>query len=60
MFELTNRSHPAAEMSISQHMEDARKMKETLCKVAIDFDAEMKTAVESANIEKVYTLPNSK
>jgi actin-related protein len=47
-------------MNINEHREDARKMKETLCKVAIDFDAEMKTAQESTELEKVYTLPNSK
>ena len=41
-------------------MAQAKIIKETMCKVAQDFDAELKQATEHSNIEKTYVLPGEK
>ena len=41
-------------------MTQAKNIKETMCCVAQDFDAELKQATESSKIEKKYQLPGDK
>ncbi|KAJ4458473.1 putative Actin 2 [Paratrimastix pyriformis] len=52
---LTERGH---NFSTSAEYEIARDIKEKLAYVAEDFDAEMKTATESAALDKTYEMPD--
>lgn len=49
---------------ISESYEDkeekVKKIKEKMCYMALDFDAELKGAQENSNIEKTYMLPGEK
>lgn len=40
--------------------EEVKKIKEKMCYMALDFDAEIKQAAEQSNIEKIYMLPGDK
>jgi actin-related protein len=60
MHELITKQYSDADMTFEQLKDSCRHLKETHCKVAIDFDAELKTAQESNSLEKTYTLPNNK
>jgi actin-related protein len=42
----------------SAEREIVRDMKEKLCYIALDFDTDMKVAVESSKIDKIYELPD--
>jgi len=60
MYELIHKQHQDSELTFDVLRDNCRELKEKYCKVAIDFDAEMKTAQESSELEKKYILPNSK
>ena len=40
--------------------EEVKKIKEKMCYMALDFDAELKQAQEQSSIERIYTLPGDK
>ena len=40
--------------------EKVKKIKEKMCYMALDFDAELKGAQEQSTIEKTYMLPGEK
>lgn len=44
MYELIQEKHPDPEMTFESIKDSCRELKEQNCRVAIDFDAEMKTA----------------
>jgi len=60
MYELISKQVQDPDMTFESIQDNCRELKEKYCKVAIDFDAEMKTAQESTALEKTYTLPNAK
>jgi len=52
--------HPNLITDSRADFEQAKLIKEKMCFVAQDFDAELKQATEHSSIEKVYKLPGEK
>jgi actin len=55
-----NEKYPQLITDSSADLEQVKIIKEKMCMVAQDFDAELKSATEHSSIEKIYKLPGDK
>lgn len=60
LYQMLNKSYSSVIDASSNQLDAIKNIKETMCFVAQDFDAEMKAASEQTNIEKKYVLPGDK
>lgn len=60
LYKILKQRHPGLIEDSTNTLEVMRNIKETMCLVAQDYDAEMKAAQEQAHIERKYLLPGDK
>lgn len=60
LHQLLNEKYPQLITDASSDLEQVKLIKEKMCVVAQDFDAELKAATENSSIEKIYKLPGDK
>ena len=60
LYKIVQSKNPGMIEDSTNTMDEFKKMKESVCKVAQDYDAEMKAASEQSSIERSYELPGQK